>query len=244
MTCQQLRLYFEDPLQRDAERRPEAELMVHEHVVHEHLLHCADCASFVETQRKLGTSFRLILEAVPTVSASLDDSVLANYRRQIAEGPVPTNAVLRRHRVAVSCWSAAVAIMLASGILLFNGRKVVITTVTQPRLPQSARASQPPVAAAVVAPIGKPRALHATAHRALRQTSVRSVTALANPVPAAFHSLMYCDELSCGGTLDVIRVALRSSVTALAASSSTNGVVLADVLVGPDGIARGIRIVE
>ncbi len=45
--------------------------------------------------------------------------------------------------------------------------------------------------------------------------------------------------------MEVIRVQLPSSVTGLAAAStSANGAVFADVLVGPDGIARGIRIVE
>lgn len=239
MTCQQLRLYFGDPLQRDAERRLEAEL-----VVHDHLAHCSDCASFVEVQRELGTGLRLTREAVPTVPASLDDAALANYRKQIAERPGLASAGQRRHRFAVLCWSGAVAIVLASGILLFHGRKAV-TTITQPRLAQSARAAQRPLTAAVAARVSKPKVLNPAVHRALRQTSVPSVTMLANPVPAAFRSLMYCDELSCGGTLDVIRVALPSSVTALAAAStSTNGVVFADVLVGPDGIARGIWILE
>jgi hypothetical protein len=242
MTCQQLRLHLGDPHQGDG-FRPGAEPLVNEHFVHEHLIHCADCASFIEEQRELGICLELTRQAVPTFPASLDDSALANYRKQISERPLPARPVLRRRRFAITCWCAAVAIVLASAILLLNGRKAVVT-VSQPRLPQFARAPQPPVKD-VASRVSKPKALHAAAHRAVRQTSVPSVAAVANPVPAAFRSLMYCDELSCGGTLDVIRVALPSSVTALAAASRpTNGVVFADVLVGPDGIARGIRLVE
>jgi hypothetical protein len=74
-------------------------------------------------------------------------------------------------------------------------------------------------------------------------------TALPSPAPVAasalppgFHSLMFCDELSCGEALEVIRVQLPSSAGMLAASGGQP--VFADVLVGPDGIARGIRVVE
>jgi hypothetical protein len=55
---------------------------------------------------------------------------------------------------------------------------------------------------------------------------------------------MYCDELSCGGAMDVIRVQLPASTAALAPALSSGGPVFADVLVGSDGIARGIRVVE
>ena len=57
---------------------------------------------------------------------------------------------------------------------------------------------------------------------------------------------MYCDELSCVGAMEMIRVQLPSSRVAGLTPASTlpNGVIFADVLVGPDGIARSIRIEE
>jgi hypothetical protein len=65
------------------------------------------------------------------------------------------------------------------------------------------------------------------------------------PVAADFRSLMYCDELSCGGLLTVVRVEVPASDVALTpASNSASDMVVADVLVGSDGIARGIRIVQ
>lgn len=234
MTCQEFRLYFADPFYPDGERRFEAE----------HLVHCADCVRFVEVQNELGAGLRLIRESVPELAASLDDAVLADYRKQIAEHPVPAHAILRRRRFAVLCWSAAALVMLASGILFFHGRKAV-TAITQPDLPQSVLAPSPAVTVAVPTRVSNPRRLHAASHRALRPPSAPPVNMPEDPLPAGFRSLMYCDELSCGGGLEVIRVQLSSSLTALpSAPNSTNGAVFADVLVGPDGIARGIRIVE
>ena len=68
---------------------------------------------------------------------------------------------------------------------------------------------------------------------------------LTGALPPDFRSLMYCDELSCSGPMEVIRMQLPASDLLFApGSNSANGTVLADVLVGPDGIARGIRIVQ
>jgi hypothetical protein len=56
---------------------------------------------------------------------------------------------------------------------------------------------------------------------------------------------MYCDEISCGGTMEIIRMRLPAwGADDAPPSTETNGTVLADVLVGADGIARGIRIVQ
>jgi len=56
---------------------------------------------------------------------------------------------------------------------------------------------------------------------------------------------MYCDQLSCAEAMEIIRVQLPTSMAGLTPGSTATGdAVFADVLVGPDGIARGIRIVE
>jgi hypothetical protein len=63
--------------------------------------------------------------------------------------------------------------------------------------------------------------------------------------PTRFQSLMYCDQISCPGAMEVIRVQLPSPVMGLTPTSARmGGAVSADILVGPDGIARGIRVVE
>src|SRR5262249_47443400 len=66
-----------------------------------------------------------------------------------------------------------------------------------------------------------------------------------NELPTRFQSLVYCDPFSCSGAMDVIRVRLPSPVLRTTPfSGGTDSLVSADVLVGPDGIARGIRVVE
>jgi hypothetical protein len=56
---------------------------------------------------------------------------------------------------------------------------------------------------------------------------------------------MYCDALSCGGAMQLIRVQLSSPAAAFEpAAASPDGAIYADVLVGSDGIARGIRVVR
>jgi hypothetical protein len=64
-------------------------------------------------------------------------------------------------------------------------------------------------------------------------------------LPAGFTGLMYCDELSCGGEMQVVRMELPMLSASIGSGyAGSNGLVLADVLVGPDGVARGIRIVR
>jgi hypothetical protein len=56
---------------------------------------------------------------------------------------------------------------------------------------------------------------------------------------------MYCDVLSCAGAFEVIRMELpAASANRDPTAQQGSGIVLADVLVGSDGIARAIRIVN
>ena len=233
MTCQELRLYFEDPLRHDPELRPELE----------HLAHCPDCARFVEQRRELGASLRLTREGAPRIPTSLDLAVLANYRRHFAEQRNPVKAP-RKRGFAVLQWTvAAAALLLIAGVLLWPGKKPV--AIARPQLPQTEIASQTP-AAAVEASSPLRRTVKKKTSRAVqRPLSPAPVEAASNQLPPGFRSLMYCDEFSCGDALEVIRVQLPPAAAALSpAAISGGGPVFADVLVGPDGIARGIRVVE
>lgn len=230
MTCQELRLYFEDPLRSDAELLVEAE----------HLVRCPDCSRFVEARRELGAGLRLTRDAIPPFPASLDKAVLSNYRDYIARSAAPTISPFRRRRVALLCWAAAAAaLILLSAALLLERRKPAITAHPQPSSPVIA-----PVAEASPNAVAEvPRPLKRKVPQRTRRETAAAASVPAS-LPPGFRSLMFCDELSCGGTLDVIRVQLPASTAAFAPASSGGGPVFADVLVGPDGIARGIRVVE
>ena len=226
MTCQELRLYFEDPQRADAEFRVETE----------HLAHCADCARFVSTQRQLGVKLRRLREAVPQFPVGLDSTVLANYRRAVANRTSSSNAATASRRIAILCMTAA-AIVLVAGVVFFLKPKVA-SPISGPRRVEAVITSQSSAGSAIARLSGptKRRRSHLAVGRR------RALPGVAAP---GFRSLMYCDELSCGELMELIRVQLPSASIGLeAASTAAGGTVMADVLVGPDGIARGIRIVE
>lgn len=234
MTCQELRRLFEDPLRVDAPFRAGTE----------HLAHCAGCARFVEARRELAAGLRLVRESIPQLPGSMDSTVLAHYRRHISDRPLPVSSTPTPPGSALVPWSAAATVILLMATLLFvSGRTTDIDVVRlQSRAqPSSTPQSVTPITTASQARMAKPIG----SHSARRRSPVPSNAQLARPALQGFRGLMHCDELSCGGVMQLVRVQLQSSFTAFApASAATSRPVLADVLVGPDGIARGIRIVE
>ena len=233
MTCQELRLYFEDPLRQDDELRSELE----------HLAHCTDCARFVEAQRELGNSLRLVREAAPKLPATLDAAVLAGYRRHSGERPRPVVANPRRQWFALLRWGAVAAAVILAAVLFYRSERRPEHTAAAPEI------AAPVTAAPATATTAPPE--HHSAPKQLRPASTPrhpapsgSAQVAASALPPGFRSLMYCDELSCSDAMEVIRVQLPSSAMTLAPAARAGGPVFADVLVGSDGIARGIRVVE
>jgi len=240
MTCQELHSYFADPL------RVDADLSANCAEVAEHIVACADCNPFVEAQRELGTSLRLARESAPRLSASLDAAVLANYRGHIAARESSVTPARRRRPLAVLRWSTAVAAaMLLTAIVFFSSRKTV-TTEAPPRTAHPAGVPQPPESNHATVTAQRPSRTKPDGVLARRKRPASSPTNVGSSLPEGFRGLMYCDELSCVGAMEMIRVQLPSSRVAGLTPASTlpNGVIFADVLVGPDGIARSIRIEE
>jgi len=237
MTCHELRLYFEDPLRVDAEFRGDAE----------HLAHCTECARFLEARRKLGSGLRLVRESAPEPSEALEAAVLANYQAQIGGGD-PTLVQSRTRRFTVVAWTTAAAAMLAlAGALLLHPARRLETSNSK------IESAQPPIAKTGTfekgsnsVPWTNAASSPKTRLRSARQTRrAPQVATTKSPGSEDFRGLMYCDALSCGGAMQLIRVQLTSSAAAFEpAAALPYGAVYADVLVGSDGIARGIRLVQ
>ncbi len=256
MTCQELHSRFENPLLADAS------LLADCGEIAEHLADCAECCSFVEQQRELGNELRLVRESVPPVPPSLDDAVLADYRSLLvrqANSTCPTRTRKRPSMLVALGWTAAVAAaLIVAGVeanLFFSGEDTVSRVTPSQRVPSRSQVVvSPTVPSGSVFESHAPKSVSGVPRRAAgvgtsaRRLAPRERAENANlgvPFPAGFRSLMYCDELSCGGALDMIRVQLPASFPGLTpGSGQPNGVVSADILVGSDGIARGIRIVE
>jgi hypothetical protein len=243
MTCKDLHWYFEDHL-RDAEVRSARGAVL------EHISTCADCSRFVAQQRELGKNLRWVRESAPVVPQSVDRSVLLNYRRYLAAErqrfAMPT--IYRFPIASRWTWSAiSVVALLVISVWVLSARKTALSTpaetMGQPTMVASTQVGAQNSPPAAVKPARHSHALlrasRSYADRHLASAPVRPARSL----PDGFRSLMYCDALSCPDAMDLIRV--RVPTTAMPGQISgfidPSGSVTADVLVGADGIARGIR---
>jgi hypothetical protein len=246
MNCADFRSYLqEDTLIHDLRENPEITM---------HLSSCSECRVVFDMKKEIGARLRLLRESVPAIPGSLDTAVLANYRRQIGMGNPAEARGLWRISFAGWRWGIAAAVALLVLAAVFAVRKPSFTTKNQPptiRKPEMARG---PVArlAHPTPPVRKnasvmPRVKPSKSNDALTDPAMveDSPNKLDARLPDDFRSLMYCDELSCGGGMDVVRMQLPYLPSGFVpASEARNRVVTADVLVGADGFARGIRIVH
>jgi len=217
----------------------------------EHIAKCGECSRLVEEQKELARCLLLLREGVPAMPTSLDASVLADYRTYISERPRSTTGVPGvggTGLLGLFHWPEAVAfaVIAVGAVLLFiSGQRSSVDRVSiegrsvMAPLPV-ARANSRPAAPEPVRI--KPNSIARSAKRAIPAVPVALPE---NWSSLGFQGLMYCDQLSCPGAMDVIRVQLPSAAVAFGQTSSkASDFVYADVLVGPDGIARGIRVVE
>jgi hypothetical protein len=246
MTCRDIHVYLaSDPCAATRNAYESADFS-------EHLTACAECNRLIKEQKEVTQCLELVRGHVPALPASLDASVLARYRTYVAERSRPMVAPVESRIGILGAlgWAAAVAfaVVVAYGsISLFipGPSDRVQRTSPEPRpvvAPQPAASADRSMPAAREPVRRKPTSTPVLAKR------TRPATPGAQPdntFPARFQSLMYCDQLSCSGALDVIRVQLPSPVLGISSvSRKASGLVSAEVLVGPDGIARGIRVVE
>jgi len=216
----------------------------------EHARVCPECGGFVRGEHLLKKQLDSLRAAVPEIPPSLDRAVVGNYRRHLAERPAASDRPRwRAHLENALPWAAALAFaaMVAYGAIVFfvphsssgwaNGKDRIPGGQIPVRAGAEKQAS-PPAAAIPKAPRLGHRApnhggnIEAAAHRD-------------DSIPRPFQSLVYCDQISCPGAMEVIRVQLPAPVLGLAQTPArAGGMVSADVVVGADGIARGIRVTE
>jgi hypothetical protein len=238
MTCSELRQTFEDTHRIDTAVGAAAE----------HLVECAECARFADAWRELDAGLRLLRESAAQPSAALDGRVLENYRRHSETHPSVIRSLSGKQRLVI-CTGLAGMLVLAMLFPRHRQEKASdVRTAAPPTQTQPLLQSVMPGKNARIVDLHK--AIHATSRHqrpALLPTSemgAASAVAMGLALPD-FRSLMYCDELSCGEPMQLIRVKVPSSATPFGSNAnSPSGFVYADVLVGADGIARGIRVNE
>lgn len=236
MICEDIRKHIEDAT-KATELAPDSGVAAH-------IASCAECRQFVQERQSLGKSLQFVRESMGQVSESLDAAVLAGYRRFIAEREaIPRGHMRKAYFPLLLRWGAvAVLVMLASGIAWYSTRKPTHANVIPPTQPASTVAALVPQAASA-AQVRPVKRLVSPARKHSARSDVHRASTVAS-IPDDFRGLMYCDQLSCSGAMDVIRVQLPPSAIARPTSlfRQTGGPVNADVLIGADGIARGIRI--
>ena len=232
-----------------------------------HVRDCAACGKWLESQKLLGNALQVLRADTAKRQASprVEQAVLQAFRSQ---GFEPATAVAPDF-AAPAAWKlsrffevgayAAVAAALIVGT--FVGARMWRDRQELPKQVQAQAATvQPtvPDSTATVAAGTKPaESVPAeTAHKHSAPAAMKSAVASAKLPQAAsaqaattavdrqgFVALMLCDPLICSGEEQVIRMELPGSTMTSADGSGTRPVV-ADVVVGDDGLVRAMRIVN
>jgi hypothetical protein len=245
MKCKDVHAYYQNDPRAAILRSPDsAELL-------EHVASCAQCNQLIEEGKQVAECLRLMRNAAPAMSASLDGTVLDRYRGLLSEShaaaPALVTSPIRAGRTFAWAAAATLAVVACGAIFLLMPRPGNRTErhaakqqpVVAPQRVAAAREEMVPLRQQARQ---KPKSFAASTKHANHASSVAKPS---NWFPANFQSLMYCDQISCPGTMDIVRVQLPSPILGVTpVSALEGGLVSADVLVGADGIARGIRIVE
>ena len=245
MKCKEVWAYFEgDPF---AALNPEFESAA----FLEHTTKCGECNRLLDEQKELAKTLLLLRQSAPETPASLDASVVDVYRSAMSEASRSMAAGVRADHdgpLRAFRWVAAggfAVIAVGAALLFISAKHSEVGRLSTQISPALVR----PAVAGAKSPMTPQRSVRKKVE--LIATSVKyasravQVAAPENLFSPRFQGLMYCDQLSCPGAMDVIRVQLPSTAVAFDSTSSKAGdFVYADVLVGSDGIARGIRVVE
>lgn len=224
-----------------------------------HARECAACGRWLESQCVLGNAMQSLRGSTAQCEAgpSVEQAVMLAFRNQefaFASGAAPERAapvVWRLSRffefAAYAAVAAALIMAVFLGSRLLHDRQAAPATaqthvITAP-LQSGSNAKTP----AAEVPASERQTADETAkllpatNRAVRTTgskpgAAKSVAASGDTDNDGFVALMLCDPLICSGDEQVIRMELPGSNAA--------SPVLADVVVGDDGLVRAMRIVN
>ena len=244
MTCTELRSHLEElasATSRDHEYATEAA---------EHIRICEECSRFAGEQTEVRGLLNLIRDSTPQISPSLDSAILATFRERVERAPVSGVLAFGR-RSAPLFWRGAIAAVILLVVMLPWAYRRRDTAKHSLPTVDVAAPSQPTLVENSASNFVKEKspAKGLLPHRARRKSRPAAAAvpaaAASTQFPAEFDRLMYCDPLSCAGTMEVIRLQLPTGVRGRAsARQQSQGIVYADVVIGSDGVARGIRFVE
>jgi hypothetical protein len=202
---------------------------------------CVDCSGLIVAQEELLRCLHAVRESAPEVSQSVDFAVLSAYRREKGSRAGAGLSVAKR-----LVWVPIAAVLLiAAAFWLMGGHKQPVRNPVTVKVgvPPEAQATQPKVIASSDVPT-KPKVKSERVYRNLHAgRPVVATAAKEDSQASGFRDLMYCDPISCGGPMQVIRIQIPE-FPSNASPRPASGLTQADVVVGPDGVARAIRFVR
>jgi|ERR1043166_316483 hypothetical protein len=232
-----------------------------------HIALCADCAAKLANARAVSGTLLLAAGAESeSAPARIKENLLAAFAAQQQAARIPNQVVHIASRRKFGRWVAAAAVAAAAVIVfavILPFWKGGLTPVKQQ--PEIARQGSP-----VVAPTATPRVIETPTpvstpdstdkgpriprkQRPIRETNRRSVNAgeietVAQNKSTEFLPLTYLATATAMDSGTIVRVQLsRSALVRLGLPvniESSNDSVRADVVIGDDGVARAIRLVD
>ena len=227
-----------------------------------HARECASCGQWLESQTLLGSAIEALrattaeLEAGPNVERAL----LLAFR----DSDFPSQLAVEPEHAAPAAWKlsrifefgAYAAVAAALIIALFLGSRLLDDRRVQqhPWQAQNKVAPQPlsatPTATAVntatteIAPEAVTKEAKSRVSGVRVQTSPRALRKAETTTSDTddYVALMLCDPLICSGDEHVVRMELPAATASTDGSGSQP--VLADVVIGEDGLVRAMRIVR
>jgi hypothetical protein len=227
-----------------------------------HARECATCREWLQSQKLLGGALQVLRTDTAQCEAGpqVEQAVLRAFRMQ---GFEPAVSVMP-DRAAPAAWRlsrffelgayAAVAAALIVGIFLgarvwrdrqstpVRAQLPVATVLQSDRSEKTAVNSKPSSGGQLE--MTRESANAATGKGPLssvkRSRGVHEEATAANVDRQGFVALMFCDPLICSGEEEVIRMELPGS----ASSADGSQPVIADVIIGEDGLVRAMRIVN
>ncbi len=224
-----------------------------------HARECAGCGRWLESHRTLGNAFYALRTSTEQRQAGpeVELAVLQAFRTQgfapkVVEMPLRTPPALwTLSRVFELGAYGAVAAALIVG--LFLGSRILRDKQAPARTEQAQTISAPQSKVQELSAANggetKQQAAKPTGISVARVAGVSAKQAAPDRVrlntagsdQAGYVALMLCDPLICSGDEQVIRMELPATVTADGSSAQP---VLADVVIGEDGLVRAMRIVN
>ena len=202
-----------------------------------HARECHVCALRVDSELALRESLLSLADSSrsATPSALVKDNLLAELARK-APAPAP-------RRMFWGFALAAAAVLCIAAVVLFwrsKAQQVPAQVAVQPSAPAPKIAALPKVQEPPKQQPPKQQPVVTAAARPRRTVSPRQTQQVA--APNDFYPVVMCDSLSCAGPMFSVRVELPRSPLVIRSGASRT--VQADLLVGEDGLVRGVRVLQ